>query len=174
MRRAVLTTASTSALVVLLLTLKPHHSADPIGGTPQTGAASAPAPTGSTHRGKPSAPAPTGSAHRARPSAPATTGSAHGSAGQGNGTYTGAPVTTKYGTVQVAIGVKAGRLSTVKVLKAPSEDAHSREIAASALPRLTQEALNAHSAHIDAVSGASYTSAGYVRSLQSALDEAGV
>ncbi|MFD5735552.1 FMN-binding protein [Streptomyces sioyaensis] len=160
MRRAALTTASTSALVVLLLTLKPHHSANPIDGTPQTGAASAPATTGSTHRG--------------RPSAPATTGSAHGSAGQGNGTYTGAPVTTKYGTVQVAIGVKAGRLSTVKVLKAPSEDARSREIASYALPRLTQEALNVHSAHVDAVSGASYTSAGYVRSLQSALDEAGV
>ncbi|MEX2969985.1 FMN-binding protein [Streptomyces sp. C184] len=160
MRRAVLTTASTSALVVLLLTLKPHHSADPIGGTPQTGAAAAPAPTGSAHRGATSTPSPTGSTHRG--------------AGHGNGTHTGAPVSTKYGTVQVAISVKAGRLSAVKVLQAPSEDAHSREIAASALPRLTQEALNAHSAHIDAVSGASYTSAGYIRSLQSALDEAGV
>jgi len=146
-RRAVLTTASTSALVVLLLTLKPHHSAGPAAGTPQTGAAPAPATTGrSTHRG----------------------------AGHGDGTYTGAPVTTKYGTVQVAIGVKAGRLSAVKVLKAPSGDGRSREIAAHALPRLTQEALNVHSARIDAVSGASYTSAGYVRSLQSALDEAGV
>ncbi|MFI0904532.1 FMN-binding protein [Streptomyces sioyaensis] len=150
MRRAVLTTASTSALVVLLLTLKPHHSAGPAGaptgGSPQTGAASAPAPTGSPHRG----------------------------AGHSNGTYTGAPVTTKYGTVQVAISVKAGQLSAVKVLQAPSGNGHDREIAAYALPRLTREALNVHSAHIDAVSGASYTSAGYVRSLQSALDEAGV
>ncbi|MFI1303031.1 FMN-binding protein [Streptomyces sioyaensis] len=146
MRRAVLTTASTSALVVLLLTLKPHHSPGPTGGSPQTGAAASPTTTGSTHR----------------------------DAGHGNGTYTGDPVTTKYGTVQVAISVKAGQLSAVKVLKSPSGNGHDREIAAYALPRLTQEALNVHSARIDAVSGASYTSAGYIRSLQSALDEAGV
>ncbi|RXS83379.1 FMN-binding protein [Streptomyces sp. TM32] len=174
MRRAVLTTASTSALVVLLLTLKPHHSAGPAGGSPQTGVAAAPAPTGSTHRGSTSAPVPTRSTHRGATSAPPPTGSTHRGAGHGNGTHTGAPVSTKYGTVQVAISVKAGQLSAVKVLQAPSEDAHSREIAAYALPRLTQEALNVHSARIDAVSGASYTSAGYIRSLQSALDEAGV
>lgn len=146
MRRAALTTASTSALVVLLLTLKPHHNTGPAGGIPRTGAAPAPAPTGPAHR----------------------------NTGHGSGTYTGAPVPTQYGTVQVVITVKAGQLSAVKVLRAPSGNGRDREIAAYALPRLTHEALNVHSAHIDAVSGASYTSAGYVRSLQSALDEAGV
>lgn len=143
MRRAALTTASTSALVVLLLSLKPHHSTGPAAGTPQTGAA--PAPTAPAHRGT----------------------------GRGSGTYTGAPVSTRYGIVQVAITVKAGRLSAVKVLRAPSGNGRDREIAARALPRLTDEALSVRSAHIDAVSGASYTSAGYIRSLQSALDEAG-
>ncbi|MEU8995358.1 FMN-binding protein [Streptomyces caniferus] len=147
MRRAVLTAASTSALVVLLLTLKPHHDTGPAGGEPPTDAA---APT------------------------PATTGATHRNTSHANGTYTGAPITTRYGTVQVAITVKAGQLTAVKVLQAPSENGRDREIAGFALPRLTQEALHAHSARIDAVSGASYTSAGYARSLQSALDKAGV
>ncbi|WP_328545747.1 FMN-binding protein [Streptomyces platensis] len=146
MRRAVLTAASTSALIVLLLSLKPHQPADLTGDPTQAGAAPAPSPTGRPQRG----------------SHPA------------DGTYTGAPISTRYGTVQIAATVKAGRLTAVKVLHAPSENGRDREIAAYAVPRLTQEALSTHSAHIDAVSGASYTSAGYIRSLQSALDRAGV
>ncbi|MGW7573333.1 FMN-binding protein [Streptomyces sp. NPDC054765] len=146
MRRAVLTAASTSALVVLLLSLKPHQPAGLPGDPAQVGAAPAPTPTGRPPRG----------GHPA------------------GGTYTGTPVTTRYGTVQVAATIKAGRLTAVKVLRAPSENGRDREIAAYALPRLTQEALSTHTARIDAVSGASYTSAGYIRSLQSALDRAGV
>ncbi|MFJ5676514.1 FMN-binding protein [Streptomyces sp. NPDC093097] len=138
MRRSLLTTASTSALVVLLLSLKPHQPPEPAALAP------APSPTGARHPG-------------ARPA---------------DGTYTGAAVPTRYGTVQVAATVKAGRLTAVKVLSAPSDNGRDREIAAYALPRLTQEALSVHGAAIDAVSGASYTSAGYVRSLQSALDRA--
>ncbi|MGX1762088.1 FMN-binding protein [Streptomyces lydicus] len=146
MRRAVLTAASTSALVVLLLSLKPHQPAGLTGDPARAGAAPAPSPTGRPQHG----------------SQPA------------DGTYTGAPISTRYGTVQVAATVKTGRLTAVKVLHAPSENGRDREIAAYAVPRLTQEALSMHSARIDAVSGASYTSAGYIRSLQSALDRAGV
>ncbi|MFE1962121.1 FMN-binding protein [Streptomyces sp. NPDC059479] len=146
MRRAVLAAASTSALVVLMLSLKPHHSAVPSGGTSVS--ARAPTPT----------PAP----------APASSGTA-----LTDGMYTGDPVNTQYGTVQVSATVKAGRLTAVTVLRTPSGDGRSRQIAADAVPQLTQEALNAHSAHIDAVSGASYTSQGYIQSLQSALDRAG-
>ncbi|MFB7271100.1 FMN-binding protein [Streptomyces sp. NPDC056244] len=142
MRRAVLATASTSTLVVLLLALKPHHS------TALADRAPVPAPSGSA-----SSP-PAGSA-------------------AGTRTYTGDPVDTRYGTVQVSVTVGAGHLTGVKVLQAPSGDGHSERITADAVPRLTQEALSAGSAHIDAVSGASYTSQGYIRSLQSALDRAG-
>ena len=42
-----------------------------------------------------------------------------------------------------------------------------------AVPKLNQAAVAAGSADIDAVSGATYTSAGYKESLQSALDQAG-
>ncbi|MGW5115996.1 FMN-binding protein [Streptomyces noursei] len=146
MRRAVLTAASTSALVVLLLALKPHQPAGLTDDLAQGGAAPSPAPTGSAPR----------AAHPP------------------NGTFTGDPVSTRYGTVQVAATVAAGRLTGVRVLHVPSESGRDQEIAAYAVPRLTQEALAAHGAGIDAVSGASYTSAGYIRSLQSALDRAGV
>ncbi|AOP47466.1 FMN-binding protein [Streptomyces lydicus] len=146
MRRAVLTAASTTALVVLLLSLKPHQPAGLAGDPSQAGAAPAPSPSGSPRQGK----------HPA------------------DGTYTGATISTRYGDVQVAATVRSGRLTAVKVLRAPSENGRDREIAAYAVPRLTQEALSVHSARIDAVSGASYTSEGYIRSLQSALDRAGV
>ncbi|MFE3249098.1 FMN-binding protein [Streptomyces sp. NPDC059209] len=146
MRRAVLAAASTSALVVLLLTLKPHQPATPVGG------ASPPAGT---------SPAPTG------PASPS------GGSRPGTGTYTGDAVSTQYGTVQVAATVKAGKLTDVKVIQVPSGNGRDQQIAAYAVPRLTKEALASHSAHIDAVSGASYTSQGYIQSLQSALDRAG-
>lgn len=99
-------------------------------------------------------------------------GTAPGQAwGARSGTYTGDTVDTRYGPVQVAATLTHGRLTAVRVLQAPSDNDRDREIAAYALPRLTDEALAAQSAHIDAVSGASYTSEGYAQSLQSALDQ---
>ncbi|TMR41019.1 FMN-binding protein [Actinomadura geliboluensis] len=89
-----------------------------------------------------------------------------------NGTYRGQSVDTEYGPVQVEITMSKGHLTAVRVLRAPSSNGRDREIAAMALPRLTEEALTAGNARIDAVSGATYTSEGYITSLQSALDQA--
>lgn len=94
------------------------------------------------------------------------------SGGTRSGTVTGQVVHTKYGPVQVAAVLTDGRLTGVKVLQTPSDNGRDRQIAARAVPQLTKEAVAAHSAHIDAVSGASYTSEGYTQSLQSALDAA--
>ena len=102
--------------------------------------------------------------HTGTPPAPTSTG------GTRNGTVPGQVVQTKYGPVQVAAVLTDGRLTGVKVLQTPSGNGRDRQIAARAVPQLTREALAAHSAHIAAVSGASYTSEGYTRSLQSALD----
>lgn len=143
-RRTVLAAASTCALVVALLSLKPHQAAGPGGAAPPSGGSE-----------------PSGSAPHAGGSAPSA-----------NGTYTGDRVQTEYGPVQVAATVKEGRLTGVKVLHTPSANSRDRQIAADAVPKLTKEALAAQSAHIDTVSGASYTSQGYMRSLQSALDKA--
>ncbi|MFF7652522.1 FMN-binding protein [Streptomyces sp. NPDC007983] len=74
----------------------------------------------------------------------------------------------------MSVTLSRGRITEVKALRTPSDRPRSQEIAATAVPQLTREALSAQSAHIDAVSGATYTSEGYTRSLQSALDKAGV
>ncbi|AKL70594.1 MULTISPECIES: FMN-binding protein [Streptomyces] len=142
MRRAVLATTGISALVVALLALKPHQ-------LPALAAAAPRSPTTS---------------HTPAGTSPGTP--------TGTGTFTGDPIDTQYGTVQVAATLSQGRITSIKVLQAPDRRGRDQEIAAYALPRLTQEAIGAQSAHIDAVSGASYTSQGYIQSLQSALDQA--
>lgn len=91
-----------------------------------------------------------------------------------HGTFTGDPIDTPYGTMQVAAIVANGRLTGVTVLRHTDVGGRSAQIDAAALPVLKSEAMSAHSAHIDVVSGATYTSRGYARSLQSALDKAGI
>ncbi|MEU6173980.1 FMN-binding protein [Streptantibioticus parmotrematis] len=87
------------------------------------------------------------------------------------GTFTGAVEDTPYGTVQVEAVVRGGRLTDVTVLQ-QTHGGRSDQIDAYALPVLRSEALAAGSADIDVVSGATYTSGGYARSLQAALDAA--
>jgi uncharacterized protein with FMN-binding domain len=87
-------------------------------------------------------------------------------------TITGQTVQTQYGPVQVQIVETGSRLTNVTPLQLPSDNSHSAEIAANAVPILRSEALKANSARIDVVSGATYTSDGYAQSLQSALDNA--
>ncbi|BAU87456.1 FMN-binding domain-containing protein [Streptomyces laurentii] len=106
---------------------------------------------------------------------PPALGSGAGGAGAGapaSGTYTGDTVDTRYGPVQVRITIEGGRLTRATAVRTPSENARDRETAGYAVPVLTSEALAAQSARIDTVSGATYTSEGYIRSLQSALDQA--
>ena len=68
--------------------------------------------------------------------------------------------------------IKGGKLVDVVPLHLTDQGGRSVSISASAAPILRSEALAAGSAQINAVSGASYTSAGYIQSLQSALDAA--
>ena len=83
-------------------------------------------------------------------------------------------VQTQWGPVQVQVTVKDGRLSDVSVLQYPNGNPRDQQINAYALPVLVQESLDAQSADIDMVSGATVTSDGYLRSLQGALDQAGL
>jgi uncharacterized protein with FMN-binding domain len=62
----------------------------------------------------------------------------------------------------------------VTFLQLTSHDGRSADINSQAAPILLQETLSAQSSNIDSVSGASFTSAGYLQSLQSALDQAGI
>ena len=76
--------------------------------------------------------------------------------------------------MQVQLTVQARRITAVKVVDYPANNRRDEEINARALPILVKETLSAQSADIDMVSGATVTSDGYVRSLQSALDQAGI
>ncbi|GAA0977472.1 FMN-binding protein [Acrocarpospora macrocephala] len=90
------------------------------------------------------------------------------------GQVEGDSVDTRWGPVQVAISVAGGKITAIDVLRAPDGNRRDIEINDRALPILTQEALAAQSASIDTVSGATYTSEGYIGSLQSAIDRAGL
>ncbi|MCZ9352334.1 FMN-binding protein [Streptomyces mutabilis] len=97
---------------------------------------------------------------------------AGGGGGQGTRTLTGSVAQTQYGPVQVRVTVSGGKITGAEAVRAP-RGGRSDQVTAEAVPKLNQAAVAAGSADIDAVSGATYTSAGYKQSLQSALDQAG-
>jgi len=88
----------------------------------------------------------------------------------GERSITGNVANTAYGPVQVQVVVKSSRIVKVNILEQPTTTQHDVQIGQVAFPRLISETLSAQSARIDSVSGATYTSGGYIRSLQSALD----
>jgi uncharacterized protein with FMN-binding domain len=79
---------------------------------------------------------------------------------------------TRWGPVQVQVSISGDHITDVRALTYPSGNGHDTAINAYALPKLRQEVLDAQSAHIDTVSGATVTSDGYRQSLQAALDAA--
>jgi uncharacterized protein with FMN-binding domain len=89
-------------------------------------------------------------------------------------TVTGDVVQTRWGPVQVQVTMAGGKVTAVEVVRYPSGNGRDVEINSRALPILVDETLAAQSADIDMVSGATVTSVGYVDSLQSALDQAGL
>jgi uncharacterized protein with FMN-binding domain len=102
-------------------------------------------------------------------SAPSSTSS--GSTSSGSKTVTGASADTRYGPVQVQITAVNGKITSAQAVDYPQNDPRDQEINSVAIPQLQQETINADSANIDGVSGATYTSDGYIQSLQSALDQ---
>jgi len=104
------------------------------------------------------------------------TGSGSGSSSGSStvsGTATGDAVDTQYGAAQVRVTVTNGKIVKIEALQLQSNDPHSAQISSSAAPVLEQEALAQQTADVDAVSGATFTSASYTQSLQSALDKLG-
>jgi uncharacterized protein with FMN-binding domain len=91
-----------------------------------------------------------------------------------SGTFTGDTVNTQFGPVQVKITVKAGKLTDVTPLQLTTDGGRSVQISNYAAPILRSEVLSAQSAKVSSVGGATYTSQGYLSSLQSALDKAGL
>ncbi|HEY7199723.1 MAG TPA: FMN-binding protein [Candidatus Dormibacteraeota bacterium] len=86
-----------------------------------------------------------------------------------DGSFTGPTVPTRYGDVQVRIAISGGRLADVSVLRMPDDRARSAEITQYVTPVLRSEAIQAQSARIDIISGATFTSEAYAESLDAAL-----
>lgn len=96
-------------------------------------------------------------------------------AGPTDGTFAGTVAAARsYGNVQVQITVAGGKLTDIQFLAYPDRDGESVQISNRALPQLRQEALNAQSASISNVSGASWTSRAFKNSLNAALSKAGL
>ncbi|MEK6462673.1 FMN-binding protein [Pseudonocardia carboxydivorans] len=106
------------------------------------------------------------------PGTTSTPGGTVTGSGSGSTTVPGDTAQTRYGPVQVQVSVSGGRITAVDVLQYPDSSGTDRRINSQAIPQLVDETLGAQSSRIDMVSGATYTSDGYVTSLQSALDRA--
>jgi len=124
---------------------------------------------GSSAAAAPSSAASSPSSRASSPSSAAAPSSAASS-----GTVTGTVAQTRWGPVQVELTVASGTITNVAVVQYPNGNGRDQEINAQALPILIQETLDAQSAQIDMVSGATVTRDGYLESLQSALDQAGL
>jgi uncharacterized protein with FMN-binding domain len=106
--------------------------------------------------------------------APAATSGTTGSGGSAASAKVDGPVvSTRFGPVQVEVVVASGKVADVVALQLPT-GRRSGQISSYAAPILHDEALQAQSASIDTVSGATYTSDAYAQSLQAALDQAGL
>lgn len=116
---------------------------------------------------------PTTAPATAAPAGPPATSSAAAPAAPAASTrtVTGDTEQTPYGPLQVQVTYTGTRITAITELQTPSEGRRSVEINAQAGPMLTQEALSSQSAKIDSISGATYTSQGYIQSLQSAIDK---
>jgi uncharacterized protein with FMN-binding domain len=160
MKRAATAVVATIAGLFWVPTFKvtPHQAGHVAAATP---------PTSSSGR-QPVAAAPTPTAFPAVTSTPSPTPASRGA----DGTFTGTDVPTIYGDVQVRIVVSGGRLNDVRALQLPSDRARSAEISQYAGPALRSEAIQAQSADVDLVSGATYTSEAYAESLSAALQQA--
>ncbi len=118
----------------------------------------------------PSTPKPSGSAAAKKPAGKKTTAPAQNKSGLKDGTFKGKGSTNPYGTVQVTVKISDGKITAVDATYPLT--GNSATINPVAIPKLKQETLQAQSAKVAAVSGATYTSQSYQESLQAALDSA--
>lgn len=85
--------------------------------------------------------------------------------------YPGPAVTMRWGPVQVTIAVKGRKITNV-LATAPSDRSRSAFINSQALPLLRQEVLQAQSANVATITGATMTSKAYIQSLKLAVRKA--
>jgi uncharacterized protein with FMN-binding domain len=166
MRRVILAVTGTIAGLVALLSFKSHVPSVPVAAT--TGGSG-----GSSSSSSPSSSSSASSSGGQTQTVPGEfpQGSLAKNLPAGETAVDGNAASTAYGPVQIQLIEKNRTIVKVAVLVQPQNTLHDIQIGAMAFPKLISETLAAQSGKIDAVSGASYTSAGYIQSLQSALDK---
>ena len=90
-----------------------------------------------------------------------------------SGTFSGKREYAYYGYVKVQAVIQNGSLADIKVVEYPSDNGRSRYINSIALPYLIQETVSANTWKVDLISGATFTSVAFLRSLQEAMKAAG-
>ena len=155
MRRMILAVTGTIAGLVALLSFKSHVPSVPVAAGGGSGGSSSSSSGGQTQ----TVPGefPQGSLARNLPA--------------GETAVDGNAANTAYGPVQIQLIERNSKIVKVAVLVQPQNTLHDIQIGAMAFPKLIGETLTAQNGKIDSVSGATYTSAGYIQSLQSALDK---
>jgi uncharacterized protein with FMN-binding domain len=144
LRRAVPAAAATAAVVALLANVRARPQ--PVAPPPAPLAASEPAPRRVSSK-RPKSPGPVRTA-------------------------TGRTLTTPFSVVSVRVTLTGRELTRVETVALGGADARTKAINDRAEPILREAALEAGSAEIDVVTGATYTSEGYIDSLQSAIERA--
>jgi uncharacterized protein with FMN-binding domain len=159
MRRVILAVTGTIAGLVALLSFKSHVPSVPVAAT--TGGSGGSSSSSSSSSGGQTTTVP----------GEFPQGSLAGKLPAGETAVDGEAANTAYGPVQIQLIERSTKIVKVAVLVQPANTLHDIQIGAFAFPKLISETLSAQNGKIDAVSGASYTSAGYIQSLQSALDK---
>jgi hypothetical protein len=166
MRRVILAVTGTIAGLVALLSFKSHVPSAPVaattGGTGGTSASSSSSSTSPSSSG--------GGQTEVVPGA-FPQGSIAKNLPAGETAVNGKVANTSYGPVQIQLIKRNSKIVKVAVLVQPTNTLNDVQIGKFAFPKLISETLAAQNGKIDAVSGATYTSAGYIQSLQSALDK---
>jgi uncharacterized protein with FMN-binding domain len=163
MRRVILAVTGTIAGLVALLSFKSHVPSSPVAAASGSG--------GSTSSSSSMAPSSQGGGQTEVVPGAFPQGSIARNLPAGETAVDGNVANTAYGPVQIQLIKRNSKIVKVAVLKQPTNTLHDIQIGVAAFPRLISETLTAQTGKIDAVSGATYTSAGYIQSLQSALDK---
>lgn len=159
MRRITLAVMSTISGLIMLFSY--HTSTNSPGGGTGTTASGATEDTTSS-----------GTTSSGATSSGTTSSGTTSSGSSSSATYTGEEASTQWGIVEVKITVKDGKITKSEAVEYPTGNPRDQEINAYAVPQLNSEVVSAQSGSIDAVSGATVTSDGYIQSLQSAIDKA--
>jgi uncharacterized protein with FMN-binding domain len=162
--RAAVTLAATAIGTVLLFSFRTPPAAPiaTLAPSSTSSSSSTPSPTAT-----PSAAPPSGGASPTPTATPTPTPAA---SGLKSGSFTGQTYANPYGNVQVQVVISGGKITDVKTIQYPNGHQQSVFINSQALPLLREEVLQAQSAKINIIGGATFTSEGYAQSVQSALD----